>query len=233
LPGPAYSFPGSTSTFPSRHILPGAGTRLPRASIGGSRLAYLCPGRHIWGRGRRRHFPGRHIWFLARTRAGGPAYSDSGLPRPELMISGPDYSQSDAAQGVLARVGWLFLNLASSSRPHSACSSRPAQDPPWAGSPGRPGSPLGPGWACCPGTVACSRPASWAGPRQANPASLLCWVALRCVPAGPRRAGHAGLVQHSPGPQQGKFARILLRKIILSGTKSNPVMSASIPINLA
>jgi hypothetical protein len=39
-PGPAFGCPGSTSTFSGQHILPRAGTRLPRASIFMSRPTY-------------------------------------------------------------------------------------------------------------------------------------------------------------------------------------------------
>jgi hypothetical protein len=79
LPGLITTRPGRHSVIPDlpRHFW--AGIFFPGPALGFLRLAYLCPGRHMWGWGRLRHSPGRHIYFPAGIYACGPKYTNSGL----------------------------------------------------------------------------------------------------------------------------------------------------------
>jgi hypothetical protein len=89
LPGLTSTRPGRHSAVPDPHRHLRAGTRLPRASIFMSRPAYLCPGRHMWGRGQLWHSPGWHICFPIGIHAYGLAYSDSVLSWLEQVCPRP------------------------------------------------------------------------------------------------------------------------------------------------
>jgi hypothetical protein len=76
---------GLTSTRPGRHTGIPDLHRLPLAGIFLPRPTYLCPGRHMWGRGQLRQFPGRHICFPAGLYVNRPAYI---LAWPEFTSAG-------------------------------------------------------------------------------------------------------------------------------------------------
>jgi hypothetical protein len=77
LPGLTSTRLGQHTAVPDLHRHLRASTRLPLAGIFMPRPTYLCPGRHMWGRGRLQHFPGRHMCFLAGLYVNGPAYANS------------------------------------------------------------------------------------------------------------------------------------------------------------